>query len=189
MFFEYFGNIALWLLDFAKRSTFVIVKSYTFNTNIIFSFKMFSKSSLDDRKIVALREHWANIPGIFRSSWVSSKVNIKWKKLKPFVTRRIWYFELGIFSFNSYVYHLTRSFIASTRAFSLLTRVFNLPARAVNLATRSFSLLTRGFELVTRGLELVTRGLELVIRRFELVTRISTLVTCNLWLVHFFSTH
>ena len=47
-------------------------------------------------------------------------------------------FELGIFSFNSYVYYLTRGFIASTRAF--------------NLATRAFSLLTRGFELVTRVL-------------------------------------
>ena len=51
-------------------------------------------------------------------------------------------FEFGIFSFNSYVYYLTRDFIASTRA-------FNLPTRAFNLATRAFSLLTRGFELVT----------------------------------------
>ena len=51
-------------------------------------------------------------------------------------------FELGIFSFNSYVYYLTRGFIASTRAF--------------NLATRAFSLLTRGIELVTRGFELIT---------------------------------
>ena len=52
-------------------------------------------------------------------------------------------FELGIFSFNSYVSYLTRDF-------NLLTRTFNLP-------TRAFSLLTRGFELVTRGFELVTR--------------------------------
>ena len=59
-------------------------------------------------------------------------------------------FELGIFSFNSYVYYLTRDFIASTRAFYLLTRAFNLPTRAFNLATRAFSLLTCGFELVTR---------------------------------------
>ena len=66
-------------------------------------------------------------------------------------------FELGIFSFNSYVYYLTRGFIASTRA-------FNLPTRAFNLATRAFSILTRGFELVTRGFELVTRGFELVTR-------------------------
>ena len=57
----------------------------------------------------------------------------------------IWYckivkfniFELGIFSFNSYVYYLTRGFIASTRA-------FNLPIRA-------FSVLTRGFELAARN--------------------------------------
>ena len=54
-------------------------------------------------------------------------------------------FELGIFSFSSYVYYLTRGFIASTRAF--------------NLATRAFSLLTRGFELVTLGFELVSRVL------------------------------
>ena len=54
-------------------------------------------------------------------------------------------FELGIFSFNSYVYYLTRGFIASTRAFNLLTRVFSVPTRALNLATRAFSLLNRGF--------------------------------------------
>ena len=45
-------------------------------------------------------------------------------------------FELGFFSFNFYVYYLTRGFIASTRALNLLTRAFSLP--------------TRGFELVTR---------------------------------------
>ena len=33
-------------------------------------------------------------------------------------------FELGIFSFNSYVYNLIRGFIASTRAFNLRTRAF-----------------------------------------------------------------
>ena len=92
-------------------------------------------------------------------------------KIKIFVAREIQYFEIGIFSFNSYVYYLTRGFIASTRAFNLLTRAFNLPTRAFNLATRAFSLLTRGFELVTRGFELVTRELELVTRGFELVTR------------------
>ena len=78
-------------------------------------------------------------------------------KIKLFVAREIQYFELGIFSFNSYVYYLTRGFIASTRAFNLLTRAFNL-------ATRAFSLLTRGYELVTRGFELITRGFELVTR-------------------------
>ena len=86
-------------------------------------------------------------------------------KIKLFVAREIQYFELGIFSFNSYVYYLTRGFIASTRAFNLLTRAFNL-------ATRAFSLLTREFELVTRGFELLTRGFELVTRRFELVNRV-----------------
>ena len=72
-------------------------------------------------------------------------------KIKLFVAREIQYFELGIFSFNSYVYYLTRGFIASTRAFNLLTRAFNLPTRAFNLATRAFSVQTRKFELVTRN--------------------------------------
>ena len=66
-------------------------------------------------------------------------------KLKYFVTRKISYFELGIFSFNSYVYYLTRGFIASTRAFNIQTRAFNL-------LTCAFSLPTRAIELVTRGL-------------------------------------
>ena len=73
-------------------------------------------------------------------------------KIKLFVAREIEYFELGIFSFNSYVYYLTRGFIASTRA-------FNLPPRAFNLATRALSVLTCGFEVVTRGLELVDLNL------------------------------
>ena len=98
-------------------------------------------------------------------------------KIKIFVAREIPYFEIGIFSFNLYVYYLTRGFIASTRAFNLLTRAFNLPTRAFNLATRAFSLLTRGFELVTRGFELVTRGFELVTRGFKLVTCELELVT------------
>ena len=63
-------------------------------------------------------------------------------KIKLFVAREIQYFELGILSFNSYVYYLTSGFIASTRA--------------LNLATHAFSLLTRGIELVTRGFELIT---------------------------------
>ena len=66
--------------------------------------------------------------------------------IKIFVAREIQYFEIGIFSFNSYIYYLTRGFIASARAFNLLTRAFNLPTRAFNLATRAFSLLTRGFD-------------------------------------------
>ena len=80
-------------------------------------------------------------------------------KIELFVAREIQYFELGIFSFNSYFYYLTRSFIASTRPFYLpnvAARAFNLATHVFNLATRSFNLLTRGFELVTRGFELVT---------------------------------
>ena len=93
-------------------------------------------------------------------------------EIKLFVALEIQYFELRIFSFNSYVYYVTRGFIASTPAFNLVSRAFNSPTRAFNLATCAFSLLTRGFELVTRGFELVTRIFELVTRRFELVNRV-----------------
>ena len=71
-------------------------------------------------------------------------------KIKLFVAREIQFFLLGIFPFNSYVYYLTRGFIASTRAFNFLTR-------ALSPLTRGFEPVTRGFELVTRGYELVTR--------------------------------
>ena len=93
-------------------------------------------------------------------------------KMKLFVARKIQYFELGIFTFNSHVYYLTRGFIASSPAFNLLTRAFNLPNRAFNLATRAFSVLTRGFELKTRRFELLSRGFKLVTRGFELATRV-----------------
>ena len=86
-------------------------------------------------------------------------------KIKIFVAREIQYFEIGIFSFNSYVYYLTRGFIASIRAFNLLTRAFNLPTHGFNLETRAFSLLTCEFELVTHEFELATR-------RFEVSTRV-----------------
>ena len=79
-------------------------------------------------------------------------------KIKLFVTCEIQYFELGIFSFNSYVYYLTRGFIASTRAFNLLTRAFNLPTRAFSVPTCAFNLATRAFILLTRGFDLVTRN-------------------------------
>ena len=85
-------------------------------------------------------------------------------KIKIFVAREIQYFETVMFSFNSYVYYLTRGFIAPNRVFNPLTYAFNPPTRAFNLVTRAFSLLTRGFQLVTRELELVTRGFELVTR-------------------------
>ena len=67
-------------------------------------------------------------------------------------------FELGIFTFNSYVYYLTCGFIDSIRAFNLLTHAFNLPTHAFNLETLAFCLLARGFELVTRVFELITCG-------------------------------
>ena len=102
---------------------------------------------------------------IFQSLRVRLRLSIrKALKIKIFVICEIPYFELRIFSFNSYVYYLSRGFIASTRA-------FNLPTRAFSHATRAFSFLTRGFVFVTRGFELVTRELELVNRGFELVTR------------------
>ena len=80
------------------------------------------------------------------------------------------------FFFNSYVYSLTRDFIASTRAFNLLTCAFNLATRAFSLLTRRFELVIRGFELVTCGFEPVTCTLELVPRNscfaFRCFTRV-----------------
>ena len=61
-------------------------------------------------------------------------------------------FQLGIFSFNLYVYYLTRGFIASTRAFNLLTRDFHLVFRAFSFLTAEFELVTRRFEFATRSL-------------------------------------
>ena len=76
---------------------------------------------------------------IFQNLCVRLKLSIrKALKRKMFVTCEIQYFELGIFSFSSYIYCLSCGFIASTRAF--------------NRATHSFSLLTHGFELVIRNL-------------------------------------
>ena len=80
-------------------------------------------------------------------------------KIKFFVAREIQYFKLGIFSFNSYIYHLTRGFIASTRAFNLLNRAFNLLTRAFSLPTHAFNLATRAFSVLTRGFELVIPAL------------------------------
>ena len=70
--------------------------------------------------------------------------------MKLFVAREIQYFELGIFSFNSYVYYLTCGFIASTRALNLLTRSYNLQTRAFSLPNRAFNLATRAFSILTR---------------------------------------
>ena len=85
-------------------------------------------------------------------------------KIKLFVAREIQYFELGIFSFNSYIYYLTRGFSALSRAFNLLTRAFSILTCKFELVTCTFELVTRKFELLTRGFELVTRGFELVTR-------------------------
>ena len=75
-------------------------------------------------------------------------------KIKLFVAREIQYFELRIFSFNSYVYYLTCGFIASTRAFNLLTRAYNLPTYAFSLPTSAFNLAARAFSVLTREFEL-----------------------------------
>ena len=102
---------------------------------------------------------------IFQNFHVRLKFNTRSAmKIKLFVAHEIQYFELGIFSFNSYVYYLTRAFIASTRALNLLTQAFNLLTRAFNLSTRVFSLPTPAFNLATRALSVLTREFELVTR-------------------------
>ena len=47
-------------------------------------------------------------------------------KIKLFVALEIQYFELKIFCFNSYVYYVTRGFIASIVLLIFPTRAFNL---------------------------------------------------------------
>ena len=74
------------------------------------------------------------------------------------VTRKISYFELGFFYFNSCVCYVTRA----------------------------FSLLTRGFELETPGFEIVTCRLDLVTRISELLNRV--LVSCGCFWLHVFKT-
>ena len=81
------------------------------------------------------------------------------------------YYELGIFYFNSYVYCLTRGFIASTHVFNLLTCAFSLPNRAFSLTTHAFNLATRAFSVLTCRFKLITRRFYLATCRFELVTR------------------
>ena len=73
-------------------------------------------------------------------------------KKELFLTREIQFLNSAFSSFNSYVYYLTRRFIASTHAFNFLARNFNLPTCAFSLSTRVFTLITRRFELVTRVL-------------------------------------
>ena len=55
-------------------------------------------------------------------------------KIKLSVAREIQYFELGIFSFNSYVYYLTRGSIASTRA--LISQLLRLISQLVLLVSQ-----------------------------------------------------
>ena len=54
-----------------------------------------------------------------------SKINRNWMKLKFFVNRETQHLELRVFSFNLYVYFLTRDYIGSTHAFNLVNRDFN----------------------------------------------------------------
>ena len=52
-------------------------------------------------------------------------------QIKLIVAREIQYSELGIFSFNSYVYYLNRVFIGSTRA--LISQLVLLTSQLVHL--------------------------------------------------------
>ena len=82
-------------------------------------------------------------------------------KIKLFVAREIQYFELGIFSFSSYVWYRTRGFIASARAFNLLTRV--LSSELVLLILQLGLLI---LQLVLLILQLVLLVLQLVLLAF-----------------------
>ena len=93
---------------------------------------------------------------------LNSEIKVKWKKLKSFVSRRICYFELGIFSFYSYVYYLTRDCIASTCDLNLLTRAFDFQLVHLTCTSRFYSVLTREFKFIHRRFELVTCMSELI---------------------------
>ena len=115
---------------------------------------------------------------IFQNLRMRLKFRIrKAMKIKIFVACEIQYFEIGIFSFNSYVYYLTCGFIASTQAFNPLTRAFNTPVRAFNLLTRAFNLLTHTFNLPTRAFNLATPAFNLATCAFSLLTRGFDIVT------------
>ena len=111
---------------------------------------------------------------IFQNFRLRLKLSIQLAmEIKLFVTCEMQYFELGIFSFNQYVYYLSPRFIASTGTFNLVTCAFHHATRAFRFPACGFELVTCEFELVTHGFELVTREFELVTRGFELVTRTS----------------
>ena len=57
-------------------------------------------------------------------------------KLKFFVNRKIQHFELRLFSFNLYVYFLTRDFCLRTRGFELVTCGFGFLTRISEIVTR-----------------------------------------------------
>ena len=93
--------------------------------------------NVDTSRIGRLRLKWGlNSPPVAKQ-WNSQNVTI-------LLTRKMWYFELGIFSFSWYVYCLTRVFLTSTLGCKLITRAFEP--------------VTCGFELITLGSEVVTRN-------------------------------
>ena len=78
MFLEYFENITLWLLEFAKRSTFVIIKSWTFNTKKNFHRRHFRNSfsikcSLNVPWMSWTMQCWGNTQRIFLEYCVPAK--------------------------------------------------------------------------------------------------------------------
>ena len=77
--------------------------------------------------------------------------------LRAYISEVLTGFELGIFTFNLYVYNLTRGVIASTCTLSFPIRAFGFLTRAFEPVTRRFEVVTSGFEHVTYGFELVTR--------------------------------
>ena len=73
--------------------------------------------NVDTSRIGGLRLKWGlNSPPVAKQ-WNSQNV----KEVTILLTRKIWYFELGIFSFSWYVYCLTRVFLTSTLGFELIT--------------------------------------------------------------------
>ena len=79
MFLEYSGNITSWLLEFVKRSTFVIIKSYNFNTKTTFPSRTFRKgfllkSSLNVLWMSQTLQRWGNNQRIFSEHCVPAGI-------------------------------------------------------------------------------------------------------------------
>ena len=122
MFLEYSGNIISWLLEFAKRSTFVIIKSYTFNTKNNFSIKNFLKNLFlwNVPWMSQTLQHWGNTRWIFLEYCMPAG-NIRYSK--NYLLLLVYNNFLFLYSQNDFL-HLKISSIISLIAFLSSLKTF-----------------------------------------------------------------